>query len=56
MYAILSDIHYIYIANDIKIQAMNILDFAINFDEESVGKNSKNKETKWGINLSALPL
>ncbi len=24
-----TDIHYIYIANDIKIQAMNILDFAI---------------------------
>ena len=26
----ITDIHYIYIANDIKIQAMNILDFAIN--------------------------
>ena len=45
-----TDIHYIYIANDIKIQAMNILDFAINYpDEESCRKKFKEQRDRMGV-------
>src|SRR5690554_3375751 len=45
-----TDIHYIYIASDIKIQAMNILDFAINYpDEESCRKKFKEQRDQMGV-------
>ena len=50
MLAQFADIHYIYITNNVITQAMNILDFAINYpDEESCRKKFKELRDQIGV-------